>query len=142
VAPYCFKRWNGGLIASLAQTSASISLPTTNTTTMPWPTLVARQFEKVPSNPSEADFHGPYNRLLYTLFPADTLFTVVPQYMPKNARESTDYIVMFEVLLEDKPVFILGLKPPQHLRWASTREAADVQIRSRIRDIACSLRLL
>ncbi|KAI0253119.1 hypothetical protein BJV78DRAFT_1196813 [Lactifluus subvellereus] len=28
--------------------------------------------EKVPGNPFEVDFHGPYNRLLYTLFPPPT----------------------------------------------------------------------
>ncbi|KAI0245908.1 hypothetical protein BJV78DRAFT_1399100 [Lactifluus subvellereus] len=97
---------------------------------MPWPAKVIRQFEKVPGNPSEADFHGPYNRLLYTLFPPDTDFTVVPRYM-LGSRESADFLVV----LEDKPVFILELKPPGDLRYPSSRETADRQIRARIRDL-------
>jgi hypothetical protein len=58
---------------------------------MSWSALAAqiiRQFEKTPRpNPLEADFHA-YNKLLYTLFPADTDFTVVPQYMPSDTREA------------------------------------------------------
>lgn len=75
------------------------------------------------------------NRLLYTLFPTDTDFTVIPQFMP-TSREAADFLVTYEVYLEDKPVFILGIKPPKDLRYASTREKADLQIRSRVRDLA------
>ncbi len=101
---------------------------------MPWPTLVVRQFEKVPATPTEADFHGPYNKLLYTLFPANTAFTVVPQFMP-TSRESADFLIYFEVMLEDRPVLIVELKSPGDLRYASKREAADKQIRGHIRDL-------
>ena len=101
---------------------------------MPWPTLVVRQFEKVPATPTVADFHGPYNKLLYTLFPANTAFTVVPQFMPAS-RESADFLIYFEVMLEDRPVLIVELKSPGDLRYASKREAADKQIRGRIRDL-------
>ena len=102
---------------------------------MPWSSKVLAGFAKVPDAPSEADFHGPYNKLLYTLFPAESDFTVVPQYLP-GSRESADFIVMFEVLLVDKPVLILELKSPGQLRYPSTREAADLQVRSRMRDLA------
>jgi len=103
--------------------------------TMPWPPRVLRQFQKVPISPSEADFHGPYNRLLYTLFPPDTDFTVVPRYLRNNSREPADFLFMLEVFLVDKPVFILEIKSPEVLRYASLREAADRQVRSRIRDL-------
>ena len=102
---------------------------------MPWPPRVLRQFQKVPINPTEADFYGPYNKLLYTLFPADTDFTVVPQYLRRNSRESADFLFMFEVFLEDKPVFILEVKSPEVLRYASSREDADQQVRDRIGDL-------
>jgi len=109
---------------------------------MPWPAKIVRQFEKVPPDPSEADFYGPYNRLLYTLFSTDTEFTVVPQYMPNGtSHEAADYIVVFEIHLQDQPVLILELKPPQHLRLASLRYAADAQIRNRIGAVTCSLKL-
>lgn len=102
---------------------------------MPWPPKVQAGFTKLPTIPSEADFHGPYNKLLYTLFPADSDFTVVPHYLP-GSRESADFIVMFEVLLEDKPVLVLELKAPARLQYPSTREDADLQIRTRLRDLA------
>jgi len=101
---------------------------------MPWPRQVVRQFEKVPPNPSEADFHGPYNKLLNTVFPPESEFTVVPQYMP-SSRESADFLVVFEVILEDKPVLILELRSPSDLRYASKRRAADRKVRDRIHDL-------
>ena len=104
-------------------------------TTMPWPPRVLSQFAKAPNAPLEPAFHGPYNKLLCHLFPVDTEFTVVPQYLP-GSRESGDFTIMFEVLFEDKPVFVLELKQPGNLRWDSTRETADRQIRSRLRDLA------
>ena len=42
---------------------------------------------------------------------------------------------MFEVFLEDKPVFILEIKSPEVLQYASPREDADQQVRDRIRDL-------
>ena len=48
-----------------------------STSSTMWPDKVIRQFNSVPVvNPSESDFHGPYNKLLCTLFPADSDFAV------------------------------------------------------------------
>jgi hypothetical protein len=104
------------------------------------PKKVIRQFQTIPPNPIESDFHGAYNKLLYTLFPPDTDFTVVPQYLKPASLKSSDYIVTFEIFLEDKPVFILQLKKPADLDLISSRQAADVQIRERLRDLAGQLR--
>jgi len=41
----------------------------------------------------------------------------------------------FEVVLEDKIVFILQLKPPADLAFLSRRAATDRQIRDRIADV-------
>ena len=111
---------------------------------MPWPVPVRRQFEKLPPNPSKADFHGPYNKLLHTVFPVDTKFTVtlVPQYCPQS-RDSAIFIVTFEVMHEDKTVFILDVKPPGDRALPSRRAAADRQVREHIADAtgpSCSLR--
>ena len=72
---------------------------------MPWPEKVIRQFQIIPPNPIESDFHGAYNKLLYTLFPSDTDFTVVPQYLKPASSKSSDYIVTFEIFLENKACF-------------------------------------
>ena len=102
---------------------------------MPWPPRILAGFAKLPDAPSEADFYGPYNKLLYTLFPPSSEFTVVPQYLP-GSRESAEFIVMFEVMFADKPVLVLEVKSPARLQYTSTREDADLQIRIRIRDLA------
>ena len=76
---------------------------------MPWPTPVLRQFAKVPDNLSEAEFNGPNNTLLYkvyTLFPRGHH---IYGFSPVHARfECADFLVMFEVLLEDKLVLYDG----------------------------------
>lgn len=103
---------------------------------MPWPEKVLRQFRAIPANPAERDFHGPYNKLLYTLFPADSDFTVVPRYLEHNSPKTSDFIVTFEVSIDNKPIFILELKSPADLAWISTRQSADDQVRARMGDLA------
>ncbi|PCH44514.1 hypothetical protein WOLCODRAFT_76327, partial [Wolfiporia cocos MD-104 SS10] len=76
------------------------------------------------------DLHAAYSKLLYTLFPTDTDFTVVPQHTPELHEESTGhevtgFLVVLEVSLENRPVLILELKPPRDLQYVSSREAAD-----------------
>ncbi|KAF8554395.1 hypothetical protein OG21DRAFT_1093527 [Imleria badia] len=105
---------------------------------MPWPDKVIRQFQTIPQNPVRSDFQGAYNKLLYTLFPYDTDFTVVPQYLQPSWK-STYYIIAFEILYENKPVFILQLRKPAGLQFVSSREEADTQIRERMGDLAGQL---
>jgi hypothetical protein len=108
---------------------------------MPWPEKVIRQFQSIPPNPIESDFHGAYDKLLHSLFPPDTDFTVVHQYLEPASSNSDDYIVFtFEVTLENKPVLILQLNNPAALNLISSRQAADVQIRERLGDMAGQLR--
>jgi len=104
-------------------------------TTM-WPDKIVRQFQAVPLNPKESDFHGPYNKLLYTFFPPDSDFTVVPQYLRPSSRDSADFIVCFEIYLKNLPVFIVELKDPSSILQISTRGEADDQIRRRMGDLA------
>jgi hypothetical protein len=58
----------------------------------------------------------------------------VPQYLP-DSRNAADFIAMYEILLVNKPVFVLELKPPSHLEILSKRQAADEQIRMRMGDL-------
>jgi len=100
---------------------------------MPWPAKVARQFEIIPPRPDESEFHGAYNKLLSALFPPDTDFTVVPQRL--TSQKSSNYIIAFEVFLENRPVFILQLNKPADLNYISWRHAADEHIRERVGDL-------
>ncbi|KAI0035082.1 hypothetical protein K488DRAFT_83414 [Vararia minispora EC-137] len=97
---------------------------------MPLPPSVLRQFNKAPVNPSEAELHGPYNKLLTIPFPSDSRYTVIPQFCP-SSRESPN-----------RTVFVLELKLPSGLRFVSKREIADLQInRQHLRDVTGVWRL-
>ncbi|KAF8332513.1 hypothetical protein F5887DRAFT_996703 [Amanita rubescens] len=78
---------------------------------MSWPAIVLRKFAKVPAAASVADFPGPYNILLYSLFPPNTNFMVAP-------------------------LLVLQLKAPGDLQSRSTREASDRQIRTRMTNLS------
>lgn len=102
----------------------------------PWPSDISRLFLSLPANPSESDFYAPYNKLLSTLFPVDTAFTVAPQpHLVADSGNSITILVEYVVFYEDKPVFILEITNPSKLRLLSAREDGDNQIRRRIRDL-------
>ena len=101
---------------------------------MPWTSKILRQFRKIPDNPSEADYHGPYNKLLCTLFPGNTDYTVFPRYVP-GSYESPAARFLFDVLYDDKPVFILEHRPPQYFETFYERDDADLKLRQRIEDL-------
>ena len=118
---------------------------------MPWPSKITRAFATVGGGVNisvhESQYYGPYNKLLYTLFPADSDFIVSPNYIPGNKEDGADFIISFEITLRQHPVLILEVKPPQHLLFASTRKAADRQMRERLFDLRgvwrrCRLRSL
>lgn len=105
--------------------------------TQPWPPYIYRSFESArltdPSGTNESTFYGPYMRLLYTLFPLDGNFEVVPQYKEKliDPQDSRiDFATVFVVELNRHPVFFLQLTPPAALHFASKRRNADKQMRS------------
>ncbi|CAA7262748.1 hypothetical protein NLJ89_g5406 [Agrocybe chaxingu] len=103
----------------------------------PWSSKITKRFSTVPPNARENDYYAPYNKLLYTLFPADSDYTVAPQsYSVMNSRDSVDFIIEFEVRLEDKPVFFVEIKEPSKIALKSAREEADNQMRKRMGDLA------
>lgn len=117
-------------------------------TTM-WPVKVQQQFDiaQAAGNDaldSENVFLAPYNKLLNTLFPVDTDFTVIPNFQEINSTKGADYLVTFEIFLENLPVFVLGLKLEKDFSVRSKRRAADDQLRRRMGDLidACPLPVL
>ena len=106
-------------------------------TTM-WPMNVQRQFEIARAAGNDAlenVFHAPYNKLLNTLFPVDTDFTVIPNFQEINSTKGADYLVTFEIFLENRPVFVLQLKREKDFSVRSKRAAADDQLRGRLGDL-------
>jgi hypothetical protein len=103
----------------------------------PWSSKIIKRFSTIPPNAHENDFYAPYNKLLYTIFPADSDYTVAPQtYSIMDSRQAVDSIVKFEVHLEDKPVFFLVIKAPKRMYVSSARKEADDQMRTRMQDLA------
>ena len=77
--------------------------------------------------------HAPYNKLLNTLFPVDTDFTVIPNFREINSAKGEDHLVTFEIFLENRPVFVL--KREKDFSVKSKRTAADDQLRGRLGDL-------
>jgi hypothetical protein len=103
-----------------------------------WPEKIQRQFDIALARGNDAlenVMHAPYNKLLNTLFPVDTDFTVIPNFQEINSNKGADYLVTFEVFLENKPVFVLQLKREKDLGLKSKRTAADDQLRARLGDL-------
>jgi hypothetical protein len=103
-----------------------------------WPVKVQRQFDiaqAIGNDALENVLHAPYNKLLNTLFPVDTDFTVIPNFQEINSTKGTDYLVTFEIFLENRPVFVLELKREKDFSVRSKRTAADDQLRGRLGDL-------
>ncbi|KIK04044.1 hypothetical protein K443DRAFT_676349 [Laccaria amethystina LaAM-08-1] len=112
-----------------------------------WPAKVQRQFDiaqAVGNDALENVFHAPYSKLLNTLFPVDTDFTVIPNFQEINSAKGADYLVTFEIFLENRPVFVLELKHEKDFSIKSKRSAADDQLRGRLGDLidTCPLPVL
>lgn len=109
-----------------------------------WPAKVQRQFlmaQTAGNDALENVFHAPYSKLLNTLFPVNTDFTVVPNF---QEIKGAGYLVTFEIFLENLPVFVLELKPEKEFSSRSRRSAADAQLRERMGDLidTCPLPVL
>jgi len=106
---------------------------------MPWSSKITRAFATIQGgdNIHENQYYGPYNKLLYTIFPADTDFAVSPNYLPPNDDDGgADFTMSFELTFRQRPVLILEVKPPQHLLFHLKRETADTHIRCHLIDLS------
>lgn len=103
----------------------------------PWSSPIMQRFRSVPPNPQESEFYAPYNKLLCTLFPVDTAFTVAPQsyLMSVASGGSVDFLVEYVVFYDENPVFLLQIRAPAKMQLISAREESDDHIRKRIRDL-------
>ena len=106
---------------------------------MPWPSKITEAFATVEDGAGliihEHQYNGPYNKLLYTLFPSDSDFTVLPNYFPDISEDGTGFVFSLEITFRQHPVLILQVKPAQCLLYPSTRGAADKRICFRLADL-------
>ncbi|KAF9478775.1 hypothetical protein BDN70DRAFT_933135 [Pholiota conissans] len=105
------------------------------------PAKILRLFQSISPNACESEYNGSYNKLLYSFFPFERDFVVTPFYLPDLEG---DVIVMFEVLLFNKPVFIVEVNHAIRYRLSFARRFADDKIRTRMGDLVgrCPLETL
>jgi len=102
---------------------------------MPYSVKVIRQFEIVDLFTSEeSDFYGPFNALLFELFPTEEDYQVAPQF--KRHHGSPDPTVQFIVRRRRVPIFFIEIKTFRSLKELSARASADGQMRDRYREFA------
>jgi len=100
---------------------------------MPWPEHIQEQFATVTAfgEVDETEYYGPYNGLLFELFPPLEHFMIVPQFKRPRYPQYIDFSTIFIVQREKRPVFFIEIKPSGHIRKVSERISADQQMRER-----------
>ena len=100
---------------------------------MPWDKYTLRLFGMIPKDPDRFDFHGPYNRLLFSLFPIELDAYMVAPYWKPDAYPAPFF--RFDILHNNKPVLLLELKEPGDLQYSSKRQEGILQIQDRLRNL-------
>lgn len=102
---------------------------------MPYSSGVNEQFEIVDLFTSEeSDFYGPFNSLLFELFPTSEHYQISPQF--KRLHGSLDYTIQFIIRRRRVPVFFVEVKTFRSLKELSARMSADKQMRESYLDFA------
>ena len=100
---------------------------------MPWSDAVLEQFFLVDRFTTEdSDWYGPFNTLLFELFPPSEHYQITPQY--KRVKGSQDFTVYYIIRKRRVLVFFLELKTYASLSNLSARAQADDQMRDRFRE--------
>jgi len=101
----------------------------------PWSTEIMDCFQSVKPD-LEPDFTpAGYNKLLNSLFPINTPYTVLPRTHWLDISSAHISGTIFIIYFKNSPVFLLDLYAYRTLPRVSTRESADTQIRKQIRDM-------
>ncbi|KAI9451965.1 hypothetical protein F5148DRAFT_1237750 [Russula earlei] len=101
----------------------------------PWSAKITKRFSTVPANARENDFYAMGHTINFCIPLPD--YTVAPYtYSIIDSHDSVNFIIEFEVLLEDKSVLFLEIKEPAEITLKSAREEADSQMRKRMGDLA------
>ncbi|KAF8953684.1 hypothetical protein BDZ97DRAFT_1871284 [Flammula alnicola] len=101
----------------------------------PWTPEIMDCFQSIKPD-LESDFTpAAYNKLLNTLFPVNTPYTVFPQVHRHDEIVTPSARTTFTVYYKNTPVFLLDLHPYPNLARISAREAADDHIRMHVRDL-------
>lgn len=86
------------------------------------------------ASPEKNDWSGPFNTLLFELFPPSEHYQITPQH--KSADESQDFAFRFIIRKRRAPVFFEELKTYRPLKNLSARALAGDQMRDHIREFS------
>jgi len=101
----------------------------------PWSSEIMDCFQTIRPD-LESDFTpAAYNKLLNTLFPVNTPYTVFPQVHRHEDGVNPTARTTFTVYYNNTPVFLLDLHAYPTLSRISSREAADDHMRVHLRDL-------
>jgi hypothetical protein len=101
---------------------------------MAWLDTVIGAFQVISTSHDPAK-HGPYNQVMYTLFPVGSGFIVFPTPLP-DPQNPSQFIFNYEVRFRNRPVLVVALKEASNLQNISKRKDADMQIRTRLAVLA------
>jgi len=102
---------------------------------MPWSEAVTKQFSLVDRfTRQESDWYGPFNTLLFELFPPSEDYQVTPQYKPVEG--SRDFTVHYVIRKGRVPIFFVELSLYGSLKNFYARALADEQMRDHFREIS------
>ncbi|KXN88050.1 hypothetical protein AN958_07782 [Leucoagaricus sp. SymC.cos] len=106
---------------------------------VPWSEIIMHPFSNSAATPYgamiEKPFYGSWNRLLNTLFPAASIFEVVPQIPVVAYRKTHDFPITFFICVNRTPVLFVDVRDPYKNPSSSTRAEADSQMRTHFQDI-------
>ncbi|KAF8265925.1 hypothetical protein EI94DRAFT_255052 [Lactarius quietus] len=100
---------------------------------MPWPEFITLQFELVNEfATNDSEYYGPFNALLNELFPASEYYQIAPLF--GRTAGSIYPAVVFLITRRKVPVFLIGVQNHVAYDTASSRKAADGQMRETFLD--------
>jgi len=98
-----------------------------------WNENVLKRFKSVENDSTfEKRYYAPYNKLLNSIFPSNTNFTVSPVAYPVDSRDSIDFAVEYLITIEEHdqntPVLFIEIKDPTTLSSLASRRSANDQM--------------
>ena len=102
---------------------------------MPYSVGVTEQFEIVDLfTTEERDFYGPFNSLLFELFPTNEHYQIAPRF--KRLQGSLYFTIQSIIRCRRVPVFFIEIMTFRSLKELSGRASADRQMRERYLEFA------
>lgn len=101
-----------------------------------WPRSVIQQFRAARTSSFDATLYGAFNKLLHVAFPPESDFTIVPNWVHYPSPNSANMVAVFEVTFRNVVVLLVEVNAEHHLQYAVKREASDLRVRERLKEVS------